>query len=53
MTRGNEAQLSHQSGKMPELQNHALYMRVDVEGRRAQKTDERLVAVPREVDRKT
>jgi len=42
-----------QSGKMPELQNHALDMRINVEGRRAQKTYERLVAVARELDRKT
>src|SRR5437762_5348350 len=33
--------------------NHALYMRVNVERRRAQKTYERLVAVARELDRKT
>ena len=33
--------------------NHALYMRVNVEGRRAQKTYEGLVAVARELDRKT
>jgi hypothetical protein len=38
---------------MPELQNHAFDMRVNVEGGRAQKTDERLVAVARELDRKT
>jgi hypothetical protein len=36
-----------------ELQNHALDMRVNVERRRAQKTYERLVAVARELDRKT
>ena len=34
-------------------EDHALYMRVNVEGRRAQKTYERLVAVAREFDRKT
>jgi hypothetical protein len=33
--------------------NHALDMRVNVEGRRAQKTYECLVAVARELDRKT
>jgi hypothetical protein len=33
--------------------NHALDMGVNVEGRRAQKTYERLVAVARELDRKT
>jgi hypothetical protein len=38
---------------IPELQNHALDMRVNVEGRWAQKTYERLVAVARELDRKT
>jgi hypothetical protein len=37
---------------MPDFQNHALGMRVNVEGWRAQKTYERLVAVPRELDRK-
>ena len=48
-----DGNLSHQSVRMPQLQNHALYMRVNVEGRRAQKTDERLVAVARQFDRKT
>jgi hypothetical protein len=37
---------------MPELQNYALDMRVNVEGQWAQKTDERLIAVARELDRK-
>jgi len=39
--------------RVSELQNHALDMRVNVERRRAQKTYERLVAVAREIDRKT
>ena len=34
-------------------EDHALDIRVNVEGRRAQKTYERLVAVARELDRKT
>jgi hypothetical protein len=38
---------------MPELQNYAVDMRVNVEGWRPQKTYERLVAVARELDRKT
>jgi hypothetical protein len=33
--------------------NYALDVRVNVEGRRAQETYERLVAVARELDRKT
>jgi hypothetical protein len=32
---------------MPDFQNHAIDMRVNVEGRRAQKTYERLVAIAR------
>jgi hypothetical protein len=38
---------------MPELQDHAVDMRINVEGRRPQKPYERLVAVARELDRKT
>lgn len=34
-------------------EDHALDMRVNVEGRRAQKTYERLVAIARELDSKT
>jgi hydrogenase maturation factor len=45
--------LFHRSGKMPELQNHPLDMRVNVEARRTQKTYERLVAVASELDSKT
>src|SRR5207248_3510916 len=42
------------TGKMPVLrEDHALDMCVNVEGGRAQKTYERLVAVARELDRKT
>ena len=35
------------------VQNYALDMRINIEGRRAQKTDERLIAVARQLDRKT
>jgi hypothetical protein len=35
------------------VQNHALDMRINVEGRRAQKTYERLVVFARELDRET
>jgi hypothetical protein len=38
---------------MSELQNHALDMRINVEGRWAQKTYERLVVFARELDRET
>src|SRR5438477_117832 len=42
------------TGKMAVLrEDHALDMCVNVEGRRTQKTYERLVAVARELDRKT
>jgi hypothetical protein len=43
---------SDESGNMPELQNHALDMRINVEGRWAQKTYECLVTVARQLDRK-
>src|SRR6266550_5115350 len=41
------------TGKPMLREDHALDIRVNVEGRRAQKTYERLVAVARELDRKT
>ena len=52
------AEVTHTSSlsrrtSISELQNHALDMRVNVEGRRAQKTYERLVVVACELDRKT
>jgi hypothetical protein len=52
LRRSNTSSLSRLTS-ISELQNHALDMRVNVEGRRAQKTYERLVAVARELDRKT
>jgi hypothetical protein len=52
------AEVTHTSSlsrltSISELQNHALDMRVNVEGRWSQKTDERLVVFARELDRKT
>jgi len=46
-------ELPRSASSVTALQNHALDMRVNVEGGRAQKTYERLVAVARQLDRKT